>query len=413
MTTAQKVIKYVAIGFAIFLIVNIISGILLGVYIVGNILGLTDSNNISEDMKVISTNVMQIDEMNIELAYTNLQIKTGDFFKVETDNSKISFLENNGKIVIKEENNWLWRNNNAGHLIIYIPENLTILNDVKIEAGAGEITINTLEAKELHLNLGAGKVYIENLIVEKEADIDGGAGKLEIISGEINNLDLDMGVGEIILQSNLIGKSDIDAGIGNLNIELLGNKESYKIEANKGFGNIEIDNKDIVGEEQVWGTGENYIKIDGGIGNILVDFNDENYQKYSKIVDNVNIELNIPNEWKYKEMPRKEENDFYKFALKLYKNSEEQYALVYFYNNPFGVCGTGRTSEKIILDNGKEATIGYYDRNTNWSDISAYNMNKYIAVINYGLINDDAKEVIEFIKTINIIEDYNEIEVYD
>ena len=130
---------------------------------------------------------------------------------------------------------------------------------------------------------------------------------------------------------------------------------------------------------------------------------DENYQKYSKIVDNICLELNIPNEWKYEEMPQNEENDFYKFALKLYKNSEEQYAVIYFYNNPFGVCGTGRTSTKITLNNGKEATIGYYDRNKNWSDISFYNMNKYIAVMNYGLIDDDAKEVIDFIKTINII----------
>lgn len=136
---------------------------------------------------------------------------------------------------------------------------------------------------------------------------------------------------------------------------------------------------------------------------------DENYQKYSKTVDDVNLELSIPSEWKYEELPKDLDNDFYKFALKLYKNSDGKYAVLYFYNNPFGVCGTGRSSEKIILDNGEEATIGYYDRNTNWSDISAYSMNKYIAIINYGLINDDAKEVIDFIKTINIIEDSTKI----
>ena len=139
----------------------------------------------------------------------------------------------------------------------------------------------------------------------------------------------------------------------------------------------------------------------------------ENHQKYSKIVDNVFIELKIPSEWKYEELQKNPDNDFYKFALKLYKNSEEQYAVLYFYNNSFGVCGTGRSSEKITLNNGQEATIGYYDKNTNWNDISFYNYNKYIAVMNYGLINDEAKEVIEFIKTINIVEDYNEIEVIE
>ena len=130
--------------------------------------------------------------------------------------------------------------------------------------------------------------------------------------------------------------------------------------------------------------------------------NNEKENNYSKTIDNVKLELNIPNDWKYKEMPKNKENNFYKYALKLYKNNEEQYAMLYFYHSQFGVCGTGRTSENITLNNGKEAQIGYYDENKNWSDISFYNLNKNIAVINYNLNNDESDEVIEFIKTINI-----------
>ena len=140
---------------------------------------------------------------------------------------------------------------------------------------------------------------------------------------------------------------------------------------------------------------------------------EETPQKYSKIIDNICLELNILSEWQYEELQTDLDNDFYKFALKLYKNNEEKYAVLYFYNNPFGVCGTGRASEEIVLNNGETAIIGYYDGNINWSDISAYNMNKNIAVINYGLIDDEAKEMIEIVKTINIIEDYNEIEVIE
>lgn len=131
----------------------------------------------------------------------------------------------------------------------------------------------------------------------------------------------------------------------------------------------------------------------------------ESYQKYATVIDNVKLELNIPSEWKYKEMQENEENNFYKYALKLYKDNEEQYAMIYMYNNQFGVCGTGRTEKNITLNNGNKATIGYYyDENKNWSDISFYDMNKNIAVINYGLIDTEANEIIEFIKTINITE---------
>ena len=132
--------------------------------------------------------------------------------------------------------------------------------------------------------------------------------------------------------------------------------------------------------------------------------NQKDGKKYYKEIDNIKLELNIPNSWNYEETIQNEENDFYKYALKLYKNNENQYAMLYFYNDPFGVCGTGRTSKNIILNNGKEATVGYYGENKNWADISFYDTNKNIAVMNYGLIDEDADEVIQFIKTINITE---------
>ena len=75
---------------------------------------------------------------------------------------------------------------------------------------------------------------------------------------------------------------------------------------------------------------------------------------------------------------------------------------LYFYHQPFGVCGTGRTSQKIILNNGNEAVIGYYDGSNVWQDISFYETNKYIAILNYGLDKEDSEEIINFIKTINI-----------
>ena len=129
---------------------------------------------------------------------------------------------------------------------------------------------------------------------------------------------------------------------------------------------------------------------------------EETEKNYSKTIDNINIELSIPNDWNYEEISQDKENDYYKFALKLYKNEENKNVVLYFYNNPFGVCGTGRTDKKMHLNNGTEAVVGYYDNNENWSDISFYKLNHNIALINYGLEGAEAKEVLEFIKTINI-----------
>ena len=80
-----------------------------------------------------------------------------------------------------------------------------------------------------------------------------------------------MGVGEVNLIASLIGKNEINAGVGSLNIDLQGEKESYKIQADKGLGSVKIDGREISNGE-TFGDGENYIEVDGGVGNIDIDF---------------------------------------------------------------------------------------------------------------------------------------------
>ena len=148
---------------------------------------------------------------------------------------------------------------------------------------------------------------------------------------------------------------------------------------------------------------ENNGDIENNTKNEIIKSNEKNIN-YSKTVNNIKFELNLPSSWKYEEIEDDNEDDFYKFALKLYKNDENQYAMLYVYNNPFSVCGTGRKTEDIILNNGKNSIVGYYDNSKYWSDISFFSINENIAVINNNLKDNEADEVINFIKTLNITE---------
>ena len=274
MTTAQKVIKYLATAFAVFLIITIISAILSGGYALLSALGLIHTNKdiVTENLKVISKEVKEVTTLKIDLAYTNLDIKTGDDFKVETNNSKITFEENNGSVKIKEENrNWLNNNNMSSNLIIYIPEDMIAIDETKIQTGAGKINIEKLNTQSLYLELGAGDVYIENVIATGETKIDGGVGKTELKSCEINNLKANLGMGEFTFSGKLTGKSEIDSGVGAINIDLIDNKNNYKIDVSKGLGNVTLDGQKLE-TDRVYGIGENYLDIDGGIGEIKIDF---------------------------------------------------------------------------------------------------------------------------------------------
>ena len=273
MTTAQKVIKYIATAFAILLSITIISAILTGIFGLLSVFGLINSEKeiATDELKVISSEVKEVSTLKLELASTNLEIKTGDSFKVETNNSKISFTNNNGSVKIKEENhNWLMNHNYTSDLIIYIPENIMTFDEVKIETGVGNINIQRLNTQGLYLELGAGNAYIENLDVTKETKIDGGVGKTEIKSCEINNLKANLGMGEFVFSGKLTGKNEIDSGVGAINIDLRDSLDNYTIEVSKGLGSVTLDGNKLE-MDRVYGTGDNYLSVDGGIGEIKIN----------------------------------------------------------------------------------------------------------------------------------------------
>ena len=153
---------------------------------------------------------------------------------------------------------------------MYLPEN-SQFKTVKIQAGAGKIQIENLVTDSLSLELGAGETSIQRLNVSENCKIESGAGKVSLLDGRIKNLDLDLGVGKFELTSSLLGSNKINAGIGSLELNLLGNKKDYLIKADKGIGAIHVD-ESVVSDDSTVGTGENTIKIDGGIGNIDVSF---------------------------------------------------------------------------------------------------------------------------------------------
>ena len=271
MTCAQKIIKYLALCLATFLVFLIISSLLGVFYSVSKILDVQKDNEVTMDkMSTVNFKTDDISSLDINLLFTNLIIKQGNNLHVETNNEKVHFDEENNSLKIKEDSRSWLSQNNKGDLILYLPEN-SQFKTVKIQAGAGKIQIENLVTDFLSLELGAGETSIQRLDVAENCKIESGAGKVSLLDGRIKNLDLDLGVGKFELTSSLLGSNKINAGIGSLELNLLGNKKDYLIKADKGIGTIHVDEA-VVSDDSTIGTGENTIKIDGGIGNIDVSF---------------------------------------------------------------------------------------------------------------------------------------------
>lgn len=269
MSKFQKIIKYLAIAFAIYLVFSIISGIMYFIISFANIF--SDDDYKLEEMKGY-TPTSSISNLKLETNSVNVIFKESYNFTIETNNKNISYSQNGNNLTIKEKKR-NWFNNENTNLIIYLPTTYTF-NDVELENGAGKIDIDYLKTRTLELDLGAGKVDIDNLTVTNNTSIDGGAGEINITNSILHNLELDMGVGKVILNAKLNGNNEINCGIGELDLNLIGNLNNYKIKIDKGIGNASINNEKVE-SNTYYGTGFNIIDVDGGIGSIDIDFQNE------------------------------------------------------------------------------------------------------------------------------------------
>lgn len=281
MSEIQKVIKYLAIAFAIFLSVNIIGGIVTALFFGLSIFGFVTerqeqkgSQSISSQKIEMIQNSEEIENLKIEIGYSKLIIKTGEKLDIEAKNrdNTLEVKKEKDTLIVKDNKAWnLLNQYEESEIIITMPKN-NFLNKVKIEAGSGEVSISDIKMSQLDFEVGAGNSNISNIVVENKARIEGGAGKVVIQDSILNDLDLDVGVGEFQINHTAVyGNSDIDAGIGKLDIKLKGTLHDYSIRGSRGLGSFTIENKEVE-DDKIYGDGEHRIKIDAGVGKVGIDF---------------------------------------------------------------------------------------------------------------------------------------------
>ena len=275
MTTFQKIIKYLALAFAIFLSISIISGICSALFTVANLFGTnTESEMVNQSIGTDFTSI------SINLSAAELEIKTGDKFDVATNHKYLKCEEKDDILKIGETRTLFASHPRGMKVILTIPQD-KIFDYVDIRAGAGSVTIDELSSNMLNIDLGAGELTAQRLEALYNAEFDGGAGSVTINGGRLNNADIEMGVGELNLTSELSGKSSIDYGVGETNLVLIGEEDDYKIELDKGIGEAWLDGKKM-GDDSVYGAGKSFIEIDGGIGELNIKFNSKAKEKELK-----------------------------------------------------------------------------------------------------------------------------------
>lgn len=265
MTNFQKTVKYIAMAFAVFLTVSIIGGILSVFSLFGGFFG---GDAVIEDIKTYSVS-SEIQSLEVKINAADFTIKQGESFSVESNLKHLTVEDKNGVLTIKETKKYAHTYTGAV-LTLYIPAD-TVFEKANIITGAGRLAVDSMSASTMDFELGAGEVTIDTLVATSSIDIDGGAGKITVSGGALHNLDLDMGVGQLNLTSALTGESDFDLGVGESNITIIGNRDDYKLDIEKGLGNITVDGTSV-SNIKGQGNGNNSIEVNGGVGAINLKF---------------------------------------------------------------------------------------------------------------------------------------------
>lgn len=265
MTSWQKAIKYLAMAFAIFLTISIIGGILSMLGLFGGVLS---SDAVIQDMRSYQV-TGEVKRLEVKINAADFTVQQGESFGVESNLKYLTVENKNGVLTIRETKKHSSTYNGAV-LTLYIPAD-TVFEKANITTGAGRLTVDHLSAGTMDLEFGAGEVTIDTLTATVAVDIDGGAGKITISGGALHNLELDMGVGQLNLTAALTGKSDFDLGVGESNITVLGSKEDYRLDIEKGLGDITVDGTSVSNIKSQ-GSGDSAIEISGGVGSIHLDF---------------------------------------------------------------------------------------------------------------------------------------------
>ena len=213
-----------------------------------------------------------IHALDIQINAADFKIEHGEKFSVESNLKYLSVSEKDGVLTIIDEAKSSSNYSNAV-LTLYVPNGI-VFDDVDITTGAAKLTAAALSTSSLELTLGAGDVRFESLRVSSAAEIKGGAGQITIVNGTLNDLSLEMGMGELNLTAAVLGDSNLKFGVGESNLTLIGSKDDYKVDVEKGLGSISVDGKNV-SDFGSSGNGQRHIHIEGGVGAVHIVFQED------------------------------------------------------------------------------------------------------------------------------------------
>lgn len=221
-----------------------------------------------------------IDSLQIELGGYILETRASkdDSFYLETKNvENFQCYVENGVLCLKAVNsNGISIGITQGKRVtLFIPEE-QYFEEVEVELGAGEITLENVNTGEMSLEVGAGGIYCRNIKAgELEASV--GAGEIKLDGIDVEVLDVEVGMGEIVGNGSIRKSASLECSMGNLELTLKGSERDFNYRLEVAVGNLTLGRNSYSGlakEQNIQNGAEKNMDIQCSMGNATILFED-------------------------------------------------------------------------------------------------------------------------------------------
>lgn len=281
MNGIQKVIKYCAMAFAIFLtvvifgsIVSVVLGVTTGIAGVNFFIGEDKERiNLAQEYTLEEAERLGIQHVLVD-CNAEITMKQGEKLAIEalnvTDEYEIRCT--NGKFSIVQKTPqikfgfWFDDISEKEIVTVTLPEEL-FMEQVKVNSGSGKVRLEAFQTDDLTVDSGSGSVSVSDVSTNRIM-IDSGSGKVTLAHTNAGETELITGSGGISVEDTTLGKLRLDSGSGSVTMR---NVTAETAQVDSGSGSVLVEGKLTGTCEFETGSGSLTMRLDGREEDYLVE----------------------------------------------------------------------------------------------------------------------------------------------
>lgn len=218
-------------------------------------LGREDAVDFSKDHSIQAGDV---DKYRLEGTFSRIDIEVGgcifdvkesgdDGFYVETEKTdKFQSYVEGGTLYVKSGAKLVFgKVNDKCKVVFYVPAGYRF-DGVRLELGAGRMSVGNLRAGEASIEAGAGEILVSGV----EADwleLSVGMGNIELKGMDVNRLNVSVGMGAVTARGSVSGDVKADCSMGSVELTLEGSRNDFNYDLDCSMGTIRLDGEEYSG----------------------------------------------------------------------------------------------------------------------------------------------------------------------